>query len=56
MDENDTVLDLKHQIRGKEGIPTKHTRLNFAGEQLEKGRALSFYNIWNELELDLVLY
>ena len=41
----DTVVSLKTKIQEKEGIPQHQQRLTFAGEQLEDGRTLGFYDI-----------
>ena len=41
----DTVVRLKTKIQEKEGIPQHQQRLTFAGEQLEDGRTLGFYDI-----------
>ena len=44
---SDTIASIKTKIYGKEGIPTTHQLLMFAGIELEDCRALSHYYIKN---------
>jgi len=44
---------LKTLIQASEGIPIHQQRLKFAGEELEDGRRLSYYNITDESTLHL---
>ena len=50
-----TIKNIKAIIMNKEGIPTKHQRLLFNDLQPEDGCTLSYYDIQNESELNLLL-
>ena len=52
---NDTIEEVKSKIQGKEGIPSDHQRLYFAGRQLENSQTLSNYDIKNGSTVQLVL-
>jgi ubiquitin len=54
VDDDDTLNNVKAMIQGKEGIPRKHQRLIYAGQQLEDEETLSHYNILHESTLQLV--
>lgn len=42
---SNTIGDVKSKIQDRMGIPPEQQRLNFAGQQLEYDRTLSYYNI-----------
>eukprot|EP00833_Pecoramyces_ruminatium_P004752 jgi/Orpsp1_1/1178784/evm.model.c7180000066730.2 len=50
----DTILNVKHKIQGKEGVPADLQRLIVQGNELDNGKTLSNYNIQNGYTIDLV--
>ena len=52
---DDTIADVKHTIRVKEGFPRDQQSLSFADKQLEDGTMLSEYDIQNGSNLHLVI-
>ena len=55
LEASDTVENVMAKIQDIEGIPLEHQRLIFAGEPIEYGRTLSYYNIESGSTLDLKL-
>ena len=51
----DTIEDVKHQIKGKEGVPVDEQRLIFASTQPEDSRTLSSCGVQSGATLHLVL-
>ena len=51
---NDTINNVKYQIKALEGIPPKQQRLIFGDTQLEDGKKLADYKIVDGSEIQLV--
>ena len=52
---NDSIKDIKLKIQDKKGFPVKFQRLYFNNQLRENDKALSYYQIPKESNLDLVL-
>jgi hypothetical protein len=52
---SDTVLDVKKQIEERIGFPDHVQRLRIAGRLLDVSKKLSYYNVQNGTQLDLLL-
>ena len=50
---NETIKNFKIKIQDKEGIPSKHQCLKFAGKKLKDGHTLSYYKISKQSTLHL---
>ncbi|KAJ6226226.1 UBIQUITIN-40S ribosomal protein S31 [Anaeramoeba flamelloides] len=55
VEQNDLVETIKNEIRKKEGVPSDHQRLVYAGTQIEDGKTLAYYNITKDSTLYLGL-
>ena len=48
-----TIVNMKANIQGKEGIPPDQQRLRFAGRTLQDGDTLAFYDLRKEIIIRL---
>ena len=55
VEDDDTIDNVKYQIKGKAGIPPKHQQLLLKHQDLDGGKTLADYNIVKDTSLDLVM-
>lgn len=55
VESGDTIEAVKHKLQDLTGTPPQKQQLVFAGEELEDGRTLSYYNIQRESTLHLIV-
>ena len=53
--DNETIVNIKRNVRKQSGIAIRRQKLSFAGTELENNKSLEDYNIPNDGKLDLVL-